>query len=297
VSQLVTGEAVALDLRTAGVPSRLVAALLDGLLQWVALLGLIMAVGAVASTGNEAQTAATLIVVYVLVGLGYPVVMETLLRGRTLGKMALGLRVVREDGGPIRFRHAFVRGLVGLFVEKPGVTFGAAGVLTALLNEKGKRIGDFAAGTIVVQERVVAAAPGYAQMPPPLASWAATLDLTRLPDDLALSARGYLMRHTELTPAAQASLGSQLATAVAAVVTPEPPSGTPHWAYLSAVLAERRRRAEQSAWGAAPPGWNAAPPPPAQGGYAYFPPQAPQQAPPPPPPAEPPSSGGFAPPS
>ena len=56
-----------------------------------------------------------------LVFLGYPVAMETLTRGRTLGKMALGLRVVRDDGGPITFRQALVRGLVGLALERPGL--------------------------------------------------------------------------------------------------------------------------------------------------------------------------------
>jgi uncharacterized RDD family membrane protein YckC len=296
VSQLVTGEAVALDLRTAGVPSRLLASALDLLVQMVALFLLSMLFGAVASTGNEAQAAAMFIVVLLLVGLGYPVLLETLLRGRTLGKMALGLRVVRDDGGPIRFRHAFVRGLVGLIVEKPGISWGAVGVLTALLNERGKRLGDFAAGTIVIQERVVSAPPGFVPMPPPLAGWATTLDLTRLPDDLALSARGFLMRHTELTPAAQQALGSQLAAAVAAVVTPEPPAGTPDWAYLSAVLAERRRRAEQAAWGVAPQpvggyGYYGTPPPPVS------PPAAPPPGPPPPPAADPRETGGFAPPS
>jgi uncharacterized RDD family membrane protein YckC len=264
---------------------------IDAALQFVLLFGLLML--AMAGATNEAQGATLLILVLVLVGLGYPVLLETLLRGRTVGKLALGLRVVRDDGGPIRFRHAFVRGLVGFVVEKPGLTSGAAGVLTALLNERGKRLGDFAAGTIVIQERVAAPAPSHVAMPPPLAGWATTLDLSRLPDDLALSARGYLMRFGELTPTAKEALGARLASAVAAVVTPEPPPGTPHWAYLSAVLAERRRRAELSAWGAAPPpGY--APVPPAQPGYLPAP--APPPAAPPPPPERP-AAGGFAPPS
>lgn len=298
MSQLVTGEAVALDLRTAGVPSRALAAFLDACIQGVLLFLLVLVVGAVASTGNEAQTATTLIVTVVLVGIGYPVGFETLLRGRTPGKMALGLRVVRDDGGPIGFRQAFVRGLLGFVVEKPGITSGAGAVLTALLNEHGKRLGDFAAGTIVIQERVVAAPPAFVPMPPPLAGWATMLDLTRLPDDLALSSRAFLLRHSALTPTAQEDLGSRLANAMAAVVTPAPPPGTPHWAYLSAVLAERRRRAEQSAWGTAGP--------PAPAAYGYWGPGAPPPAPAPKPrpamqpvapsvPVEP--TGPFAPPS
>lgn len=242
MSQLVTGEAVTLDLTTAGVPSRILAALLDGMVQGL-LFFVCMLLAGVAS-GSDATFASLTIFAIVVAGLAYPIALETLLKGRTLGKMALGLRVVRDDGGPIAFRQAFVRGLVGFFLERPGVTSGAAAVFSALLSSKGKRVGDFAAGTIVVQTRVARPRSDLVTMPPPLAAWATTLDLSRLPDDLALSARSFLGRFSSLTPAAQEALGGQLSAAVAAVVTPEPPSGVPDWAYLSAVLAERRRRAE-----------------------------------------------------
>ena len=58
-----------------------------------------------------------------------------------------------------------------------------------LLNERNKRLGDLLAGTVVLQERVAARGGAVAEMPPPLAGWAAGLDLSRLPDGLALSAR------------------------------------------------------------------------------------------------------------
>jgi hypothetical protein len=214
--------------------------------------------------------------VVVLVLLGYPVLMETLASGRTLGKMVLGLRVVRDDGGPIGFRQAITRGLLGLFVEKPGFMF--PGLITALLNERAKRLGDLLAGTVVVQERVASTRSDSIVMPPPLAGWATTLDLSALPDDLAESARSYLGRWASLTPTAQADLGGRIASAVAAVVTPPPPPEVPAWAYLSAVLAERRRRA--SAY-AGHPGWSYTATPPA---YAAPPP------PPPPAPAAPPAA-------
>jgi uncharacterized RDD family membrane protein YckC len=243
MSQLVTGEAVVLDLRTAGVPSRVLAALLDMLVQSIGGFALFFLVAVAASSLSEAAASGLFIALLVLVTLGYPVLMETLASGRTLGKMVLGLRVVRDDGGPIGFRHAITRGLLGVFVEKPGFTFGSAGIITALLNERGKRLGDLLAGTVVVQERVASSRLEVVSMPPPLAAWASTLDLSALPDDLAESARSYLGRWGSLTPTAQADLGSRLATAVAAVVTPAPPAQVPPWAYLSAVLAERRRRA------------------------------------------------------
>lgn len=243
-SPLVTGEAVALDLRTAGVASRMIAAVLDFLLQLLLLVGLSLLIGLFGGAGSSAAVAALVVTALVLTGLVYPVAFETLLRGRTPGKMAMGLRVVREDAGPISFRQSFVRGLIGFIVERPGISFGSAAVLSSLLSESGKRLGDLAAGTVVIQERVAAPRTASLQMPPPLAAWATTLDLSRLPDDLAQSARTFLSRSASMTAAAQADLGGKLTAAVAAVVTPDPPPGTPGWAYLTAVLVERRRRAE-----------------------------------------------------
>ncbi|MGB8652719.1 MAG: RDD family protein [Mycobacteriales bacterium] len=244
MSQLVTGEAVALDIRTAGLPSRMLAASVDGVIQVVLFFLLMLLVGAFGSSGSPAVVAALVIGTIVVAGLVYPVLFETLMRGRTPGKAAMGLRVVRDDAGPISFRQAFVRGLIGLFVERPGITFFSAAVITSLLNEQGKRLGDLLAGTVVIQERVVGGAPDPVQMPPPLAGWAQALDLSRLPDDLALAARSFLGRSSRMTEAARADLGARLAAAVSQVVTPPPPPGTPGWAYLSAVLAERRARTE-----------------------------------------------------
>ncbi|HVF19993.1 MAG TPA: RDD family protein, partial [Mycobacteriales bacterium] len=171
--------------------------------------------------------------------------------------------VVRDDGGPIRFRHALIRGLLGLFVDKysPVMFFG---VITCLASERGKRTGDIAAGTLVLQERVPTRTPTVIVMPPPLAAWAATLDLSGLTGDLALAVREFLGRAGSLTPAARDQLGRQLYAAVSAVVTPPPPPGVPGGAYLAAVLAERRRREEErmraSATAAAPiGGWGGSP--------------------------------------
>lgn len=283
MSQLVTGEAVALDVRTAGLPSRMLAALIDGLIQSTVLFLLVLLVTAFAADGNAAATAALVITVYVASGLGYPVLLETLMRGRTPGKAAMGLRVVRDDAGPIGFRQAFVRGLVGFIVERPGITMYAGAVITSLAREDGKRLGDLMAGTIVVQERVVSTQTAPALMPPQLIGWATTLDLSRLPDDLALSVRTFLARSGDLTEHARAELGGRLVAAVSAVVSPPPPEGTPPWAYLSAVLAERRRRAE-AVPASAPV--TVAPP-------AVQPPAAPAPPEPPPPPAQ----GGFTPPA
>jgi len=280
-SPLVTGEAVPLDLQVSALPSRAVARIVDGLAQVVLLVGLSLLAGLAAGGASDAVAAAVGILVLVLVLLVYPVVQETLLRGRTLGKMAVGLRVVRDDGGPIAFRQALVRGLAVL-VDLP--TLFTVSVVCMLLHPHSKRLGDLLAGTLVVQERVASAGGAVAVMPPPLEAWARTLDLSRLPDDLALQARSFLSRAADLRPEAREDLGGRLVAAVQAATAPAPPPDTPGWAYLSAVLAERRRRdgeryAAPTPYGA-PPG--AAPAP------------ATTPASPPPPDQEPPPPGSFA---
>jgi uncharacterized RDD family membrane protein YckC len=259
VHALVTGEAVALELRPAAVPSRLLAGGIDSLLQFVLLFGVAALDAAVSPSVSEAATAALTIVLIVLVFIGYPVAFEALLRGRTPGKMALGLRVVRDDGGPIGFRHAFVRGLAGTFLERPGITFFVGAIATMLLNPQSKRIGDLLAGTVVLQERVGVRGGPVALMPPQLAGWAAGADLSALSDEVALSVRQFVARSPDLTPAAREDLGGRLVAAVLAVITPPPPPGTPGWAVLSAVLAERRRR-DEARLGApsAVPAWTSA---------------------------------------
>jgi hypothetical protein len=125
-------------------------------------------------------------------------------------------------------------------------------LFASIFSKRGKRFGDMLAGTIVVQERVPGATAVPVQMPAPLAWWAATLDLSRLDNDLALACRQFLARQNELNPASRDAMGGGLMAAVLARVTPPPPPGTPGWAYLSAVLAERRRREEQRMYAAAP---------------------------------------------
>jgi uncharacterized RDD family membrane protein YckC len=278
---LITGEAVLLELRLAKLPSRGVAELLDLLVMYVALL-LLAVIGALSGLNDSLDSAAgsaLALVAFVGIFVGYPVLFETLSRGRSLGKMAMGLRVVREDGGPIHFRHAFVRGL--LSVLEIYATFGTIAILTSLVSAKGKRVGDFLAGTVVVRERVPNAAAPMAAMPPILASWAATLELSRLPDDLALSARQFLARARDLSPSVRSSMGSQIAYDVSRFVAPAPPQGCPPEAYLTAVLAERRRRDEARYGASTAQAPYVARAQPTQDYQAFAPPQPPGVSPPP----------------
>ncbi|UOZ10082.1 RDD family protein [Amycolatopsis sp. WQ 127309] len=243
-SELVTGEAVVLDLHVAKLASRALAMALDVVVQFALLLGAVFVLTLAVPAGDGSLALTLFLVFLVLVMVGYPVLFETLSRGRSLGKMAVGLRVVRVDGGPIRFRHALTRGLAGFVVDFWTLgLFGAVAVIVSLCSSDGRRVGDFLAGTLVVRERVPESA-GYPAigMPPGLEGWASQLDLTRLPDGLALASRQFLARFTELRPEASHALGWGLAQQVGNALGAAVPPGVPPWAFLAAVLAERRNR-------------------------------------------------------
>jgi uncharacterized RDD family membrane protein YckC len=237
---LVTGEAVALDLPPASLALRLASGLVDVCLS-VVLLVVVALVAMTATLRTDAALAwvafiATLVTVLIVV----PTATETLTRGRSLGKWALGLRTVRDDAGPISFQHAFVRALLGV-VEVYAFS-GAPAFLSALVSGRGKRLGDHAAGTYVVRERVRLKLPAPPAMPPALAGWAHSADIRPLPTGLALAVRQYLGRADGLAPAARASVGEQLAGQVLPLVAPPPPPGTAPEAFLAAVVATRRER-------------------------------------------------------
>lgn len=239
-ADLVTGEAVLLDLRAASFATRMVSAFLDALVAGVLLLGVLW-VGVVLVVGADPAAAAALTItmlVGVLVVL--PATTETLSRGRSLGKLAMGLRVVRDDGGPIRLRHAVIRALVGF--GELWLLFGGPAVICSLANDRGKRIGDLLAGTYVVRERSGGAIDSHVEMPPELAGWAHAADIGRIPDRHAMALRQFLSRVDRLHAGSRERLGNALSADTAQYVAPPPPPGTHPERFLAAVVAERRDR-------------------------------------------------------
>jgi len=250
--RLVNAEAVEVDVRYARLGSRALALLLDIgvqmllvlVLMIVALLSLPALFGPLV---DDAFLRTTFVVLLVAVFIAYPTSVETLTNGRSPGKRALGLRVVREDGGPIRVRHALTRAMVGVAVEWPGlimplVTW-VVSMLTMLFSARGRRLGDLAAGTFVVHERSAAEWGWMPAMPRPLAGWAASADLNGVDDDLALAARHFLARSRDIKPVYAHRFANGLADEMLARIPQPPPAATPPWMLLAAVLAERRRRA------------------------------------------------------
>jgi len=243
VSDVVTGEAVVVEVRVAGMPSRCLALMIDILAQGAILLGFAFVAANVPAFADSALSAMLALLFVVLTLVGYPVIFETLTRGKSLGKLALGLRVVSDDGGPERFRQALFRALAS--VVEIWITSGAVAFIASLVSERGKRLGDVFAGTLVISDRAPRTGDTLITMPPQLASWARRLELSRLPAEVAGTARQYLIRWHDLAPAVREEMGARIAAQTASYVSPPPPPGVPPHAYLSAVLAERRRREEE----------------------------------------------------
>ncbi|MER8188254.1 RDD family protein [Kitasatospora sp. NPDC094015] len=331
MSDLVTGEAVVLGLRAAKLPSRALARMIDALIQFVGWIVTTMVAIAVAGDADEAAMAAIMLSIVVFYLAVLPILIETLSKGRSVGKLALGLRAVRTDGGPVRFRHALVRGLVGV------VEFSLAGapaVITSLISTEGKRLGDIFAGTLVVRERLPAGALGHGAVPPVppqvlhmLGNDLVAMDLSAVPESLWLAIRQFLGRLDQLDPAVSAGMAQRLSADLSGHIGRPAPYGLMPAMYLGAVLTERQRRewarataaTGPAAWGAAPAGQplppqaylqqqqHQPPTPPASAAPVPAPEAAPAAAPAPAPAltkspgtapaAQEPSSGGFAPPA
>ncbi|WP_431885303.1 RDD family protein [Micromonospora wenchangensis] len=249
---LVSGEAVALDVRAARLGSRVLALLIDvvGQLFCAALLALtltpLVLIVLPDQVVDRALTGALETLGLVLVVVGYPVLWERLNHGRTPGKLAVGLRVVSADGGPVQWRQSLTRALVGAAVEWPGLVLPllswVAGATVMLTDPRGRRLGDLVAGTMVVHTRTTHPWRPAPAIVAPLVGWAATLDLTRLDDALALAVRQYLTRGQQIVEPYRSRLARELWREVAAVTAPVPPPGVPEPLLLAAVLAERNRR-------------------------------------------------------
>ncbi len=241
-ARLVTPEAVVLHFETAGVGSRILATLLD-----LVLLGLLVFAGifAINLVGQVNGTVARVLalVYFSFVVFAFPILFETLWRGRTLGKAALGLRVVTRQGLPVRFRHALVRSIFTMVDF--WLTLCAAAMLSVLVSRDNQRLGDMVAGTIVLRER---SAAGRAEavrfaLPYGYEGYAATLDVSGLTGEQYAAARSYLVRAAKLSPSVRVALANELATAVAARIKHVPPPGVTAEAFLACVAAVHQARA------------------------------------------------------
>jgi uncharacterized RDD family membrane protein YckC len=233
---LVTGEAVALDIRPASALIRAGGGAIDVLLSVLVIVAALLAFAGLSL--DEAAFGALAIATVVFAIVVLPTAIETAAHGRSLGKLALGLRVVRDDGGAIGFRHAFIRALTG--VVEIYLTFGGLAILVGFLNPSSKRIGDLLAGTHAQVERVPKVPSSAFGVPTDLVAWAATADVARLPDPLGRRIASFFSNVHHLVPESRARVAASLAAEVAPFVSPLPDA--PPERFLAAVVALRRER-------------------------------------------------------
>ena len=239
---IVTPEAVVLDVETAGFASRVLAGLLDLTIQVVVIFFFTLVLS-LAFVGDESGTVTAFAVVFFLVFFGYPIAFETLLRGRTPGKMALGIRAVTIDGAPIRLRETTLRamgGVVDLLLPPGGVT----GALFVLFTPRHQRVGDLIAGTIVIRdpERFVVTPALWFSAPSGLEAYAETIDPTAITVEQYTVIRSFLTRGSALAPAVRNTIAIDLANRLALEIRHLPPQWVPPEAFLLCAMARYQRR-------------------------------------------------------
>ena len=206
-----TPEGIELELVLAGPGSRMVASLVDLLVKAAVLVALWVVAGAVSGDGGGGLFEAGAIVAGFAVWFGYDIAFETLASGRTPGKRAAGLRVVRLGGEPVGFLASAVRNLLRLIDMQPGMLY-AVGATTILFSRRNQCVGDLAAGTLVVRER---------RAPLPLTRQAgldfavadryAAWDVSGVTSFELVAVRRFLERRWQLDPGARGRLGWELA--------------------------------------------------------------------------------------
>jgi len=238
--ELLTGEAVALELRPTSVVLRMASGIIDYLVYGIATGLLIwLSLTVAAEVGVPVELSTAIVIGCVVLGLVLlPAGVETVAQGKSLGRLALGDRIVRDDGGAIAFRHAFIRAFVGVF--EIVFTFGGLAVIVAMLNSRAKRLGDLVAGTYSQYERVARVSTPVYGVPVELVEWASTADVARMPDALSRRIAQFLRQAAGHTATTRDRIARDLAIEAALYVSPVP-GGDPEL-FLAGVAALRRER-------------------------------------------------------
>lgn len=241
-----TPEHISFDYDVAGIGSRFLAAFIDsallyfmlGVLNWISVLVANAALPDLLD-GLASVLLGGLALLNFLLFWGYYMFFELAWNGQSLGKRMIGVRVVREGGRPITLSAAAIRNLVRVVDFLP--FFYGIGVVTMFIDGRSRRLGDLAAGTIVVKERRTVSLAELANAIPPTYSGSASFTPT-LPNLERLTAEDYdlvqsfLRRRSDLNLENRRRLASQLATRLRARLEIEP--GAPDEAILQQIAAE-----------------------------------------------------------
>lgn len=236
---ITTGQAVSLDITPASPLLRICAILID--MMTTIFFATALAHLAINTLDAPSQSLfrvyITLFVVFFTVVL--PVLVETLTRGRSLGKWALGLQVVRDDGGVISMRHSLVRAVTGCI--EIWLSVGSIALLATMLNLRGKRLGDMAAGTMVITQPRPQSYYSLL-MPPDAYAWASGAQVMRLPQPLVTRATLFLRENSSLVGQIRFATAVELAGELSRLVEPAPPRDLHPERVIAAILVLNRDR-------------------------------------------------------
>lgn len=235
--RIVTPEAVALTLDLAGLGSRMIAIGIDMAIEAgvFILLGLAAAgLGLRGTTGDAVGLVAFFVVFW-----GYFFIFEGMWHGQTPGKRTQRIRVVRSDGQPTGWSQVVIRNLIRIVDFLP--TAYAIGTISIVLTRQSQRLGDLAAGTVVVRERP-APTPISVLLPPDSYEAARTLDTTALTDREYSLIRSFLDRRDGLVAGARERLAAELAAMIRPKIAGAGAWGRGDEALLEAAAASYRGR-------------------------------------------------------
>ncbi|MBO9627145.1 MAG: RDD family protein [Microbacterium sp.] len=246
--EVLSGEAVAIDVQPIGFLLRAAGAAIDMVIgivvfvAWIFLRLWLLDIGILTPATDAIASVVALVVSFVIL----PMTVDVATKGRSVGKFAVGGRIVRVDGGAAGFRHAFIRALLG--VLEIYMTLGGIAVLAGALSSRSQRLGDMVAGTYSQRVRTPKLLSAPPVMPPGLLGWAQIADVARMPDRLARRITQFLQSAPNMVPAARARVAQQLLSDAAPFVSPMP-AAPPEQVLLgiTALRRERERRALENA--------------------------------------------------
>lgn len=243
-----TPEGIEIALVLAGLGSRFLATLLDTLIQGGTILALAVAIGVfgggVAGDGMGGWAMAVFYPSVLMIFFGYHVAFETLSSGRTPGKRAAGIRVVRLGGEPVGFLASAIRNTVRLLDFLPFLY--GVGIVAIVAGGRNQRVGDLAAGTIVVREATggVRAADGvayWASQPTVSAEAVAGWDVTAITADELRVVRHFLDRRLQLGWGPRAQLAWELVQRLGPRIAGAPAGAHPEYILEGIVVAKTAR--------------------------------------------------------
>jgi len=233
---IATPEGVSLELVLAGVGSRFIARLLDTVIQLAIIIALALGIYFTSAPGI---VRAVVRVLLFLVVFGYDVPFEVLNGGRTIGKLAAGIRVVGGLGEPVGFLASAIRNILRIVDFLPALYIG--GVIAIVATRRDQRLGDLAAGTIVVRDRFPGVAAGWHAPATVPVDAVATWDVSALDQDDLTTIHQFLDRRLSMPIPIRAYFAGELASRVAPKVAGAPYQTHPEYLLEGIVVAKQAR--------------------------------------------------------